>query len=224
MIKNAETLRLVEGNLCAALRDDPASRVVRFKRHETIYRQGESSSLFYAVVSGRVLVNMVRPDGFELMLEIMGAGVLMGEAAAFDGRARFSSAVALEDVEAIEFQAGDLPAAFQRNPSLAMSFLTVTAYKQRVLANRLLALTMASPQARIAEVLLRLCTFYGEACEEGTLISTRLSHEQMAALVGTTRVTVTRALKDMVAEKILRVNDSSITILDMKRLSEVCGL
>lgn len=223
-MKNAETLRVLEKNVCDALLADPGARLREFARGERLYDQGQVASLFYAIISGRVQVSMARPDGYELILEIMGPGVVLGEGAALDGLPRFSSAAAIEPVQAIEFRSQDLPAAFQRNPDLATSFLWVTAYKQRQLASRLLALTMASPSARIAEMMLRLSNIYGVPTAEGMLITTRLTHEQIAALVGVTRVTVTRALKELTADGVIKMNEDSITVLDPVALHRIGGL
>src|SRR5690606_21710703 len=110
-------------NVCDAWLADSSSRVLDYKRGERIYDQGQISSLLYVVVSGRVQVSMDRPDGFELILEIMGPGVILGEGAALDGLPRFSSATAIEPASVIEFRSQDLPEAFARNPKLATSFL-----------------------------------------------------------------------------------------------------
>jgi CRP-like cAMP-binding protein len=172
------------------------------------------------VLKGRFRVSMARVDGFEFLLEIMGPGALMGEGPALDGAARFASSVAVEDSELLRFAISDLPSAFERNPDLAMALLSVTSAKQRNLANRLLALTMASPKSRIAEMLFRLSGSYGVQTGEKILIETRLSHEQIAALVGVTRVTVTRAMQELAAAGIVKIDGNAIQILDAHKLHE----
>ena len=219
-MKNAETWRLLEDKVGKALEKDPAATRIRFRKGEQVYAQGERSKYLYVVLSGRLRVSMARTDGFEFLLEIMGPGALMGEGPALDGGPRFASSVATEDSELLRFPVGDLPAAIERNPELAPALLSVTAAKQRNLANRLLALTMASPKSRIAEMLFRLSGSYGVQQGSHIVIETRLSHEQIAALVGVTRVTVTRAMQDLTAAGILKVEGSSIQILDTQKLHE----
>lgn len=81
-------------------------------------------------------------------------------------------------------------------------------------------LTMASPKSRIAEMLFRPSGSYGVQQGGHIVIETRLSHEQIAALVGVTRVTVTRAMQELTAAGILKVEGSSIQILDTQKLHE----
>ncbi len=219
-MKNAETWRLLEGKVGKALEKDPAAARIRFRKGEAVYDQGERAKYLYVVLSGRFRVAMARADGFEFLLEIMGPGALMGEGPALDGGPRFASAVATEDAELLRFAVGDLPAAMERNPELAPALLSVTAAKQRNLANRLLALTMASPKSRIAEMLFRLSGDYGVQQGSQILIETRLSHEQIAALVGVTRVTVTRAMQELTAAGILKIEGNAIQILDAQKLHE----
>ncbi len=219
-MKNAETWRLLEDKVGKALEKDPSATRIRFRKGEQVYEQGERSKHLYVVLSGRFRVAMARADGFELLLEIMGPGALMGEGPALDGEPRFASAMAMEDSELLRFAVSDLPAAIQRNPDLATSLLSVTASKQRNLANRLLALTMASPKSRIAEMLFRLSGSYGVQQESHIVIETRLSHEQIAALVGVTRVTVTRAMQELTAAGILKVEGSTILILNAQKLHD----
>lgn len=219
-MKNAETWRLLEDKIGRALMQDPAATRHRLRKGEHVYEQGERSQYLYVVISGRFRVAMSRSDGFEFLLEIMGPGALMGEGPALDGEPRFSSSVATEDAELLRFPVSDLPAAIERNPELAPALLSVTAAKQRNLANRLLALTMASPKSRIAEMLFRLSGNYGVQQGSQIVIETRLSHEQIAALVGVTRVTVTRAMQELTSTGILKIEGNSIQILDAHKLHE----
>lgn len=70
-------------------------------------------------------------------------------------------------------------------------------------------------------MLLRLSRSYGVQREDHLLIESRLSHEQIASLVGMTRVTVTRAMQELTAAGILKVHDHSIQILDAERLHQI---
>ncbi|MBW0104153.1 Crp/Fnr family transcriptional regulator, partial [Pseudonocardia sp. KRD291] len=60
----------------------------RYRTGDHVYRQGETSTFFHVVVSGRVRIYMHRPDGTERVLAYAEAGSSLGEAACFDGRPR----------------------------------------------------------------------------------------------------------------------------------------
>ena len=204
-MKKAETWRLHSNQIAQTLQDQPYAVPLRVSGGETVYSQGSLASHLYVVLRGRVRVSMSRPDGYDFLLEIMGAGAILGEGAALDGGLNFSSAVAEEESQLLQISARDLPGTLASNPALATALLAVTATKQRVLAQRLLALTQASPKSRIAEMLLRLGATYGHQHGNEMQIDTRLSHEQIATLIGVTRVSVTRALVELTEAGVIRI-------------------
>ena len=63
----------------------------------SLFNQGQVDDLFYVIVTGKVHVHMLSEDGHESILNIMGPGSLIGEAAAFLKQPRYSSARAIED-------------------------------------------------------------------------------------------------------------------------------
>ncbi len=166
-----------------------------YRKGEHLYHQGEIDSRFYFVVRGRIQISATRDDGAEFVLEIMGQWAICGEGAAFDGCPRFSSAVALENSEVVAFDAANMTEAFREFPELAVALLRITGMKQRVLGIRAQYLASPRPESRIAELLHRLAELYGRRDGDATVIGLSLTHEQIAAMTGTSRVTVTRALK-----------------------------
>lgn len=202
----------------------PLIRAVRLgsirkcRKGEYLYHQAEVDSYFYFIVRGRFQVSATREDGAEFVLEIMGQWAICGEGSAFDGSPRFSSAVALEDSEVIAFDATTMTEAFREFPELAVALLRITGMKQRVLGIRAQYLASPRPEARIAELLHRLTDLYGSEDGATTLIGISLTHEQIAAMTGTTRVTVTRALKRLRDEGVIAVSGKQLRILDRHRL------
>jgi CRP-like cAMP-binding protein len=137
-----------------------------------IYRQGELSTQCYVVVSGRIGITMLSAGGQELLIDIVGAGALCGEGAAFDGLPRFSSANALEASEVVSIPAAQFCNLMASDAALAALIAQTIALKQRTLAGRLAQVAQASPEDRITELL-----------------------SQIASLIGASRITVTRAMQ-----------------------------
>jgi CRP-like cAMP-binding protein len=192
----AETWRLSEDSM-EAWRTFEAGRERRYAPGDAIYRQGEISTSFYLIISGKVEISMVREDGSYFMVEIMGPGALCGEGAAFDGLPRFSSAIALQDTVVRRFDSRHLEEAFQETPKLALSLIRVLAAKQRIMSRRAQHLSAPSPEVRIGDLLLRLAETYGRRDQPTTPIPVTLTHEQIATMTGTSRVTVTRWMTKM---------------------------
>lgn len=183
-----------------------------FRKNEVLYEQGTASGSFYLIVRGLVQVSMIRPDGAEIILEFMGPESVCGEGSAFDGLPRFSSAIAIEDTEAVEFDARSMEPVFQAHPEFAIALLRVTSVKQRVLAVKLEHLASGDPGDRILELFGRLAAMFGVAHPNGRLLSTRITHEQIAAMTGTSRVTVTRTLQRFRAHGTITVKDGHFIV------------
>lgn len=189
-----------------------------FKKGTYLYQQEEISSVFYFILSGRVQVSILDDDGNEFILEVMGEWALCGEADAFKGYPRFSNALALDDVEVVAFDFEHIQQFFASHPELAVSLLTIASIKQRVLGVRLQHLASPKPEKRITELLSRLADLYGQS-ERGVIkIGIRLTHEQIAAMTGSSRVTVTRTLRRLRDKGVIDVRDRMFHILDAKQL------
>jgi len=185
----SETLRVPQAMLAYLLGLSPALARRRFAKGRALYGQDEVSDKVFVVVSGRVGVTMLRSDGQELLIDIVGPGALCGEGAAFDGLPRFSSANALEDCEALVIPAADFCKLMSSHAALAPLVVQTIALKQRMLATRLAQVTQASPEVRITELLSQIT-----APESPTIV---LTHQQIANLIGASRITVTRAMQKL---------------------------
>ena len=72
----------------------PYTRLKRYEKGDTIFREGDPSERFHTIVSGRVKIVKFAPFGKELILEIFGPGDPFGAVAAYEGRPFPASALA----------------------------------------------------------------------------------------------------------------------------------
>lgn len=185
----SETLRVPRSMLERLTEIAPHLSRRRIAKGQSIYRQGEAATHAYVVVSGRLGITMIGRAGQELLVDIVGPGALCGEGAAFDSLPRFSSASAIETAEILPIPGDELLKLIAADAKLA-SFLThATALKQRTLAARLVQLTLASPEDRITELLSQITLPDSPEVQ--------LTHQQIANLIGASRVTVTRAMQKL---------------------------
>ncbi|SMG49882.1 Crp/Fnr family transcriptional regulator [Paraburkholderia susongensis] len=185
----------------------------------TLYRQGEPGTTFFFLVSGRVQVGIFQEDGTEFILELMGPWSLIGEGTAIAGQRRMSTAIALEPCVVIKFDYVAIKQAFAQNVEFATTLMEVVAVKQWVLGMRIQFMAMPKPELRIVELLRRLANIYGEADEVGVRIRTPLTHEQVASLTGTSRVTVTRTITRLKSEGVIQNEGQHFWVLDQRRLN-----
>ncbi|MFT4118784.1 MAG: Crp/Fnr family transcriptional regulator [Bradyrhizobium sp.] len=173
--------------LTRLLKVAPGLQHRKLAKGASIYRQGEVSTQCYVVVSGRVGITMLGAGGQELLIDIVGAGALCGEGAAFDGLPRFSSANALEASKLLQIPAREFCQLMSSDAELAALIAQTIALKQRTLAGRLAQVAQSSPEVRITELLSQI--------SEPEASDIVLTHQQIANLIGASRITVTRAMQ-----------------------------
>jgi CRP-like cAMP-binding protein len=115
--------------------------------------------------------------------------------------------MAVVATETVVFDVRSLPDLMKNDPAFGFDLMRVISLKQRVLAVRLEHFASRDPEDRIVELLLRLADMFADSGPDGRLIRTYLTHEQIASLTGTTRVTVTRTLQRLRDRGVLDTDD-----------------
>ncbi len=178
---------------------------------------------FYFIREGTVQLQEFLPDGRAVVLAILGKGDVFARTtpSSETGYFRDFHAVALRDTEVVLLEEEALRLAMEKSPRVAMgiikSFSSQIADIQQVIEG-LLSRDIA---ARLTHVLLQLADEFGEARGEGTLIDYPLTHQQLADMLGSNRVTITRRLGDLQKQGLLEVNRHSIVIFDREGLEKI---
>jgi CRP/FNR family transcriptional regulator len=179
-----------------------------------IYWQGAEPVCFYYLLRGSVRSYISFPSGEERVLTIHHAGDLMGEASFFDECPRVTSAMALEPCQVVAVDRQQLNAVFARHPELALPMLQYLARTVRLLSAHVDSAARPSEQ-RIARHLLEQ-----SGGKPGPVMCTQ---ETIGQAVGASRVTVSRALRDLAAEGIIRTGYGCVELIDPKKLASRCG-
>src|SRR5262245_13716838 len=101
----------------------PFTRLKRYQKGDTIFREGDPSERFHTIVAGRVKIVKFAPFGKELILEIFGPGDPFGAVAAYEGRPFPASAVAIEPTEVLSILRTDFFSLIARHPEIARGLL-----------------------------------------------------------------------------------------------------
>jgi CRP-like cAMP-binding protein len=124
---------------------------VRFERGQIIFREGDDCSEFYLIVSGLVALEIVAPD-HTLRVQTLTAGDEFGWSALLMGRRKHFQARALERVEALAFDGGELLSTSKADPSFGYALMhrLLAVVSERLQATRLQLIDTYSPQAKRA--------------------------------------------------------------------------
>lgn len=178
---------------------------------EIIFLEGEPCSGLFCVESGHVKIYTVSPEGREQILHISGPCGTFNDVAVFDGGPNPASAQAMDAVELHVIGRPAMLSLFERHPKLAQAVVAMLAARARKLVGMVEDLSLRSVTARLAKLLLDQARLGDSAIP--------LTRQQMAARLGTVRELVSRALRDLESEGLVRREGRSIVIVDRAALS-----
>ncbi len=190
---------------------------------ETIYYPGTPSSSVYFVEEGKVKLSYLDPSGKRITLALRGSGELFGEMALVGERRRRHHAEALEDSVLIRIPKEVMISWIRDRPEVLYQLLQLFGLWIRDLEEIVEDLAFRDIQARLSRQLLRLSHEYGVKTKDGILISFRLTHRDLAEMIGSARENTTMALNRFAREGLLSKRRYQIIIKDPEGLKEKCG-
>lgn len=216
--------RLRTAALFAALDDDAAAALrasmveVRLTKGEVLFSEGDSGDKLFLVETGKVKLGHTAADGRESIIAVLGAGEMLGELSLFDPGPRTATAVAVSNTKVLSMSHEALLPWLVGRPDLAVSLLAALARRLRRTNEALADLVFSDVPGRVAKALLELGSKFGEDTPEGLLVHHELTQEELAQLVGASRETVNKALADFSQRGWIRIEQRSVTLLDVDRL------
>lgn len=194
--------------------DTTLGTLQRLAPDQVLYAQGDHHDCFYLVRSGCIHTTVLRSDGSQLLLEVFGPGAIFGEASAFIDRPRYVTATAVAETVVTRYRAGQIQQLLARSPELVVALLQLLGIKHRILIDKLASFASSSPEARLIDLLGRAAL--GQ--RQQAVPQLRLTHAQIAAMTGLSRVTVTRTLKALAARGWIVTRSKGVEIVDPEAL------
>jgi len=190
----------------------------RFNAEQVIYVEGEPADFIYILESGWVKATRMTREGREQAMMFLRPVDVFGDIAAFAGTPYPGTVVALENTDVWVVPAKTILDLIPRCPELAAAVIRHLSGRVLHYISLVEDLSLRSVEARLANTLLR----YAEL-QDGQFVVLRrkwTTFDEMAARLGTVRDVLSRALKTLEGEGLLKVEKHSITLLDPKRLGE----
>ncbi len=188
------------------------------RRREVIYLPGDPGSSLYFVNGGRVKISKVTRDGKALTLNYCGPSELFGESCLVDGGAREEMAEAMENAMVTEVERSDFEKLLGVHASLGYQMTRLLAARRRDLENKLETLVFRDVTSKLAELLLQLAEEYGVDDSRGTMVALKITHQELANLIGSTRETVSLTLSQFKKKKLICTEGRKVIISDAESL------
>jgi CRP/FNR family transcriptional regulator, cyclic AMP receptor protein len=196
------------------------STMREFPRGRVILRPGEAQEMVYLIKEGRVKVSRYSPGGREQILALLEPGDLVGELALV----RQTEPVhveAFENTLICELSRQDFVALLRRQPEVMLHVIRELASRLRIAEEEIADLAFRDVPGRLASLLLRLAEACGERAGGKLRLTLRLTHYDIASMIGATRETVTTALGRFRKARLILTEQRYIVICDPEGLRRV---
>ena len=191
-------------------------------RRQVIYLPGDPGDQIYFINGGRVKTSKVTRDGKELTLAYRGAGQVFGELAVVDGSPREEMAEAMKNAIITELPVEVFRDLLHSDAKLCFAFMAEMGRRRKQLETKLEHLVFKDVQAKLAALLLELSEEYGQETEDGLQIGLKITHQEMANLIGSTRETISLTLAQFKKKGLLNMNGRTVVLLDFEGLKASC--
>jgi len=173
-----------------------AIKLVRVKSDTAIIREGEPGQSFFVLARGSVVVTKNRDDGSQIKLAVLHDRAIFGEMALIDKGPRDSVAEAIMDSYVCFIDRESFSRYLTRNPEMSLRLTKIFGLKFKRLGQKVEDLVFRNVYQRLAGLLLNLHEEYGYDKNDKTYIYVKLTHYDIASLIGSTRETTTASLND----------------------------
>jgi CRP/FNR family cyclic AMP-dependent transcriptional regulator len=189
------------------------AREQRYPRGALVVRQGDPGDALFVVRSGTVKVVVVGDDGREVILDTLGQGAHFGELALIDGRPRSAHVVALDQAVLLVLRREDFRREVERQPRVAWALLEELSRRLREADEKITGLVLLDVPGRVARLLL------DRAAGDPPTIERAPTHETMAQMIGASRETVSRAMRELQENGLIAVERRTVRVVDAEGLA-----
>ena len=177
-----------------------------------VFEDDPGDSLF-VVREGRVKVVLIGEDGREVILGVLGVGEHFGELSLIDEQPRSAHVIAMEDTDLLVLRSDDFRRRVEASPAVAWSLLQELSRRLRRADGKIHGLALLDVPGRIARLLLDFAEETG-----GTSIDKPLTHQTIAHMIGASRETVSRTMRDFQNQGWITVERRRISLADRAAL------
>jgi CRP-like cAMP-binding protein len=216
LLKKCDVLARVPGDVI--LRLVAGAKSTGFRARQVIYLPGDRAQGVFFLAQGRVKISKVTRDGKELTLAYRITGDFFGEPCLLEGGPREEMAEAMEATLAIEVDRETMDQVLSTSGQAAYWFTRALIARRKDLESRVEQLIFKDVGAKLAELLLELGLQHGIEDGRGIVIALKITHQEMANLIGSTRETVSLTLSQFKRKGLIQNEGRRVILADREGL------
>jgi CRP/FNR family transcriptional regulator len=201
---------------------DRDSQSLFLRKRQLLPFQGTAQQAVYFVKKGSIKLVRASPDGRSFIIDILGPSTLFGELEGVNDDNEIT-AEALEDTLLCMMRRKNFDLLMELAPALGMRVTAFRGLRLRKIQNRLVDMLYSSVEARLAKTFLGLAAEFGVASQDGVLINLRLTHNDFACLIASTRETVSTVLNSLCRRGVIDFRNHRVLLADPEQINRLAG-
>ena len=183
-----------------------------YEAGQMILLEASEGEQCFFVTEGSVKITRLSKDGREVILAILNDGDFFGEMSLLDGESRSANVIALDDTKVLTLNRNDFLLVIKEYPQIAIQLLKEMALRLRKSDRQIASLSLSDAEKRIALCILRIAEEQGVIQKGHVSIPKAPIQQDIANMSGTSRETVSRALKVLEKEGFIQRNGRELLI------------
>ncbi|MDF1631574.1 Crp/Fnr family transcriptional regulator [Mycoplana sp. MJR14] len=183
----------------------------KWKAGTVLFQRGDEGTYLIVVISGRIKISLLTPQGKELTLRHLEAGSIFGELAILDGQPRSADATAMIATEGYVISKRDFLEVLTRNVQSYQAIIHYLCTKLRETTEQLETIALYDLDSRVARFFLAtLRNIHGNELPESANLQLALSQTEIASIVGASRPKINRSILALEEAGAIRRTDGII--------------
>lgn len=192
------------------------AELIRFKKGQVIFREGDPASGFFFIHEGKVKVHKQWGDDKDLIIKLATEGDVLGHRGIGAHQSYPVTATALEQGSACFITTAFFRTTLKVNTELAYQMMMLYAHELQAAEHNMRNMAHMDVKGRIADALLKMQEIFGRD-EEGN-INSSMTKQDIASYAGTTYETLFKVLNEWTQDGVLEVSGKNILIRKEKSL------
>jgi CRP-like cAMP-binding protein len=196
-------------------------RRMQYPANQVIIRKGDPAAHIFFFIRGMAEMSVLSEDGRKLVLSVIKPGDVFGELARVDALEWSADLVTREASEVLVLDQEDIVPFLARYPEVSLDMISILTERVRKLSQMLEDMTFLEGAARLAKRLVDLAREFGRPIAGGIRIELQLSQQQLGHMVGMSRESMNRHLRQWREDGLIRIDECHFVITDLQALQRV---
>jgi CRP-like cAMP-binding protein len=190
-------------------------------KNSMVFAPWDPCDVVYYLVSGSVKIYDVTSDGREILFRLCEPGTFFGFSAIFGGQTRMVFATAQTAARVLSIERAVFERFIAQYPQLSMAVIHMLGRRLRQAHAAIAEFVAGDVRSRLAQILLKFADASCEGRGGGVVVRGRLTHQDLANMIGATRTTVTKVVNEWKRLGLLDTSHREFVILEREALVEL---